>query len=137
MKKFEIVLRDETVNEIEKLITYYNLRNKLLNENADEVTIENFIRGSVVSQLKEINTILGDLKLNQDLGKGDGVIRNRFKAMLEDFNISQKELATITGIDTSTLSLILNNKQSMTLDQFLKIWTVFGNPLIRHVLYRE
>ncbi|MET3505584.1 helix-turn-helix domain-containing protein [Halalkalibacter oceani] len=136
MKEIKISLRDETYEELVKVVNYYNYKNELLKIGEEPVLIENFIKGSVVKQLAEIHTLFNYDVVNQNEIE-QGVIKNRFKELLVNSEAKQKDLAEITKIDPSTLNLILNNKSQMSLDNFLRIWTAFNNPPIRRVLYRE
>ncbi|WEG18527.1 helix-turn-helix transcriptional regulator [Alkalihalophilus pseudofirmus] len=136
MKKITIELNESTVKRLEELANYIDLENKLFYKIEETTTIEELIKGSIIRQLWEMEVLLGDKKLNKDIEKV-GVLKNRFKELMKQHEVKQIELAKLTDIDTSTLNLILNNKQTLSLENFLKLWTAFNHPPIRTVLYRE
>lgn len=136
MKKITIELNESTVKRLEELANYIDLENKLFYKIEETTTIEELIKGSIIRQLWEMEVLLGDKRLNKEIEKV-GVLKNRFKELMKQHEVKQIELAKLTDIDTSTLNLILNNKQTLSLENFLKLWTAFNHPPIRTVLYRE
>ena len=64
-------------------------------------------------------------------------VQNRFKEIIKNIGMRQKELAELTGIDDATISTILSNKNQPSMEYFLRIWTVLGCPPVEDVFYRE
>ncbi|ERN54313.1 helix-turn-helix transcriptional regulator [Alkalihalophilus marmarensis] len=136
MPEYKICFSDDTAVKIKNYVDYYNLRIKLLNIKTEEVTEENIIKGALVKFLKDTEVSLQGTTLNKEVEEF-GVLRNNFKSLSKELGIKQIDLAKLTQIDTSTLNLILNNKQQLSLENFLKLWAVFDYPSITEVLFRD
>ena len=63
-------------------------------------------------------------------------LKNRIKEVLKEKNIKQLDLADLTGLDKSTINLIVNNRTQPTLEAFLKIWAVLDFYPIEKIFYR-
>lgn len=134
-KKFEVLLKAETVNKIEKITLFKNVSDELFNDGSEHYSIEDFIIGCVYHYIKTIeskNTISG----LSDLGK-PFKLKNRFKEILKEKGISQKQLSDMTQIKAGNISQILNNNNQPSLDYFLRLWIALDYPRIDRCLYRE
>lgn len=134
-KKFEILLKSEVVNKIEKVTLYKNISDELFNEGSEHFSVEDFIIGCVYHYIKTIESNNSMSGLN-DLGK-PYKLKNRFKEIIKEKKISQKELAEKTQINAGNISQILNNNNQPSLDYFLRIWIALDYPRLDWCLYRE
>lgn len=66
-----------------------------------------------------------------------GAIKNNIKRIMKERKMTQKELAELTGIDKSNLSIYMNNKSQPSIDFFLRIWHALEYPPLTDILYRE
>jgi DNA-binding Xre family transcriptional regulator len=67
----------------------------------------------------------------------DGLIKNNIKLIMKEQKITQKELAEMTGIDKSNLSIYMNNKSQPSIEFFLRIWHALDYPPLNEILFRE
>lgn len=136
MKKIEIEIRDETFQQIKDFVDFYNLKNKFFSKEPDYMTIENFIKGSIIRQLNEMDALLDFAYVSEGV-QHNRKLKNRFKELFDFHGIKATQISELTGIESSTLSNIFHNKTPMSLENFMKLWTLLNNPPIRTVLYRE
>jgi DNA-binding XRE family transcriptional regulator len=129
-------LYKETIQTIESMTTYKNVKNDLKSaDNQIHYTIEDFITGCVnlyINQLQNWEEIAGI----DDLGKPFR-LKNRFKELMIKRELKQKDISDATQIEQSNISNIFKNKNQPSLDYFLRLWVFFGCPPINDVLYRE
>lgn len=134
--KINIHLRKDTVEMINKIVQYKNLKNELIRQNHNQVnTIEDFITGCVnfyINQIVKREEFAG----LDDLGKPFR-LRNHFKDILKRKGWNQKHLSDLTNIDPSNISIILSNRSQPSLDYFLRIWITLGCPPLDECLSRE
>jgi DNA-binding XRE family transcriptional regulator len=128
-------LRESTLQYIENIVTYENKKNQLFNKNKPYATVEDFIAGCCIEIIKKLETY------NEKIVHGFDIptnykLKNNIKKILKDKNIKQLDLAELTGLDKSTINLIVNNRTNPTLDAFLKIWSALDFPPIEEILYR-
>lgn len=123
------------MDKIEKLTQHRNLKNDLFNRGNRFNTAEDFIIGTVYHYLDQIDNqdVYAGL---DDLGKPYR-LRNKFKEIAKNKNLSQQQIAEMSNIEPSNISLIFRNKNQPSLDYFLRIWIALGCPPISDCLYRE
>lgn len=138
MKKLEIEISEETLEEINKFITYRNLKAILEPESIDKEdswSVEDFITGCVntyITEIKELIHLSNYGKLNKH-----HPIKNKFKEYIDELGMSQRDFCKMIGIHQSGLSNIINNQKQPSLDTFIKIWLGLGCPRISNILYVE
>jgi DNA-binding XRE family transcriptional regulator len=131
MKKFTIELSEGTIEQINVVTTYENVKNTLLkNERSNSFNIEDFISGCVNYYLEQINT-------HTKLATSNGKLQNNFKQIMEQKGLKQVDLANITKISKGNLSGILSNRIQPSVDYFLRIWFALGRPPIEECFYRK
>ena len=138
--KVEIVLKEETIAKIQKLVDLENfLNDNISNENRRVYTVEDFIKGATMlnlnsfSEPKSLLYLSGINEENEDIR-----YHTRFKELAKELGISQRTISRITGINPSNLNQIFNNtmKSNPRLDTFIKIWLVLGCPQLQNCIYR-
>jgi DNA-binding Xre family transcriptional regulator len=67
----------------------------------------------------------------------EGLIKNNIRKIMKEQKMTQKELAEITGIDKSNLSIYMNNKSQPSIEFFLRIWHALDYPPLNEILFRE
>jgi hypothetical protein len=134
--KINIHLRKDTVDKINKIVNYKNLKTELIHLNETQIhTMEDFITGCVNYYMKQL-TNREEYAGMDDLGKPYR-LKNNFKNLLKSKGWKQKDLADITNIDPANISIILSNRSQPSLDYFLRLWVAFGCPPLNKVLERE
>ncbi|MBX0320165.1 helix-turn-helix domain-containing protein [Shouchella clausii] len=132
MKKISIEMSDELHREILFICEYFNKKEQFYNRKETTITVESFIQAAIKERL-----ILIDKIVNSNLKHKDFSLKNNFKKMFKDSNISQSELSERTGIPISTISSILTNRSQPTMDHFFKLWEALYFPNIFECFYRE
>lgn len=135
MISITISLKKETVNKLEKIVNYYNQYTKFNNKKWDYTSMEDIIKGSVIRQIEIIENYNNFIE-NDNLEK-PFQIKNRFREIMLDQGLKQKDLVNMTGLDKSNISTIISNKNQPSLDNFLRMWIALRCPPIHEVLYRE
>jgi DNA-binding XRE family transcriptional regulator len=130
-----IKIRESTLQFIENIVEYENKKNQLFNKNKPYATVENFIVGCCLKVIKEIETY------NEKIVHGFNIpinykLQNNIKNILKEKNMKQLDLAELTGVDKSTINLIVNNRTQPTLEVFLKIWAALDFPPIEEMFYK-
>lgn len=133
-KRFSIYLSDDVVDEINKIVEFRNRRISLDNEDKKPRTIEEFIKGSTIQNLKWLKAEEISAGLD-DLGKPYR-LKNNFKEIVKRKGWTQKQLADATNIDPSNISITLSNRSQPSLDYFLRIWIALGCPPLNECLSR-
>jgi hypothetical protein len=134
--KINIHLRKDTVEKINKIVNYKNLKTELIRLNETQIhTMEDFITGCVNYYMKQLAN-REEYAGMDDLGKPYR-LKNNFKNLLKSKGWKQKDLADITNIDPANISIILSNRSQPSLDYFLRLWVAFGCPPLNKVLERE
>lgn len=131
MKEVTLYLNENLIKDIDNIVFFLNSTEKEVVKH----TFETFIIESVIKQIEDLNSYneLGD-RFN-DLRPYK--IKNRFKEIAEMSSLTQKEISKITGINTTTLNLIFQNKHQPSLDNFFKLWVCLGYPPFKDCLYKE
>ena len=101
------------------------------------ITDEEVINSALYYYFEKMETVLGLHTVEKSKYTHNGKVKNRFKQILKQVDMKQRELATLTGIDDATVSQVLSNRNQPTVDNFLKMWAVLGNPPIEEIFYRE
>jgi DNA-binding phage protein len=131
MKKFTIELSEDTIEQINVITTYENVKNTLLkNERSNSFNIEDFISGCVNYYLEQVKTYT-------NLSSSEGKLQNNFKKIMEQKGMKQVDLANLTKIGKGNLSRILSNRIQPSMDYFLRIWLSLGRPPLDECFYRE
>lgn len=136
MKKIVIEISDNAFERINRVVEFQNLKNIINKEGM--INIDDFIKGAIAREIEKIETyndIFCELKMRGLLKPLN--LKNNFKKVLSNLNLKQLDLSELTGIDTSDLSMYLNNRRPMSLEIFLRIWIVLGCPPIHEVLFVE
>lgn len=133
-KKIEVYLSKDVIDEIEKITNFKKAKDLLFKGDTQNISIEKFIIGCVHYYLKKIHH-LEDLSGIKNLGK-PFKLNNRIKEYIQNKGISQQELANMTKISPSNISLILSNKNQPSLDYFFRIWIALECPEIDWLFYR-
>lgn len=129
-----IYLKDDILSELEKYIEYQRLKTLNFDGEYKHISMEEFIVGCVCHYLRMLKYQI-DLSGVSDLGKPYS-LKNRFKEYMDKHGISQADLARMTEIGESNISLILRNKNQPSLDYFLRIWMALKCPSLDKILYR-
>lgn len=131
MKEITLYLNKELVNDIDSIVYFLNST-----ENKDvKHTFETFVIGTIIEKVKELkhyNDLAGTITNDKPYK-----LKNMFKEIAEELQLTQKEVANQTGINTTTLNLIFQNKHQPSLDNFFKLWVVMGYPPFKECLYKE
>ena len=125
---------EDVMEEIETIVQYKRLKDLLYSNENNYHTTEEFIVGCVIHYIKTIKHQI-DLSGIDDLGKPYR-LQNKFKEYMDKHGIAQSELAKMTGIGESNISLILRNKNQSSLDYFFRIWIALKCPPLNKILYR-
>ena len=128
-------LRESTLQFIENIVEYENKKNLLLNKNKPYATVEDFIAGCCIEIIKKIETYNEKIVHGFDI-TGEYKLKNNIKKILKEKNIKQLDLSELTGLDKSTINLIVNNRTQPTLEAFLKIWAALDFPPIEEMFYK-
>lgn len=134
-RKFNLLIKSDTVKKIEQIVNQKNVRNELFDISDNYYTVEDFIVGCTyyfIKQIEEKNISAG----YDDLGKPFR-LKNKFKDITKSKGMSQERLADLTGIAPSNISVIFRNKSQPSLDYFLRIWIALDCPPLDKCLYRE
>src|SRR5206468_8742761 len=107
-KRFSIYLSDDVVNEINAIVEYRNKRILKDNEDKKPRTIEEFIKGSTMQLLKSLKGE-GIIAGMDDLGK-PYKLKNRFKELMIERKMKQKDVCEITDIEPANISRIFSNE---------------------------
>lgn len=136
MKEVTIQLDEETYDQITDITELENLINRHRDKNRrDDYKIEEFIVGSIVDKIEQINhfdTVNPFLQNNKQ-----PVIRNRFKEIAKRKNIYIKDVADQLHMKPPNISKIFNNVSQPRLELFIKIWLVLGSPPLHECIYLE
>lgn len=130
-----LLIKKETMEKIEKLTQYRNIRNDLLNKGKRYNTPEDFIIGTIYHYLDQIENQNVTAGLD-DLGKPYR-LQNNFKGIAKEKGLSQEKIAEITNINPSNISTIFRNRSQPSLDYFLRIWIALDCPPLDKCLHRE
>jgi predicted XRE-type DNA-binding protein len=133
----EIAIKKENYERLVKIVEYYNAKTDLLNKDWELTSVDKLIKGSIIKQIEEIETILKPVILKDDELNNEGKLKNSLQQIIKDNGLRQTDITELTGIAKTTLSGILNNRNQPSLDHFLRIWSVLGFPDIRRCFYRE
>jgi len=141
MKKSKVInveIDMELYDKVKSLIGYCQYNNLILKDDLP-TTDNDLINDALYFYFKRIDTITGFYNIDRKaLNLEEGMkIKNRFKEILINIGMKQKELSDLVGIDGATLSTIMSNKNQPSMEYFLRIWTVLGCPPIEDVFYRE
>ena len=115
----------------------YSKSMKMINNKDLPITDEEVINSALFYYFQKMETVLGLHTIEKSKYTCEGKVKNRFKEMVKEAGIKQRELANLTGIDDASISQILSNRNQPTIDNFLKMWIVLGSPPIEEVFYRE
>lgn len=134
-KNIQILLKSDTVDKIEKLVSYSNTKNDLLNTGKRYRTVEDFIIGSVYYNVEQIENpeIISNIKKLGDSTK----LKNTLKEYMKHKNITQTQLSEMTGVSQANISNIINNINQPSLDHFFRIWIALECPPLDKIFYRE
>lgn len=133
-----IKLKESTFQYIENIVEYENKKNRIINDHekiVKYVTVEEFIVGCCMEIIKKLETYNENIVHGFDNTK-KYKLKNKIKEMLKDKNIKQLDLAELTGVEKSTINLIVNNHTQPTLEVFLRIWYALGCPPIEEMFYK-
>jgi predicted XRE-type DNA-binding protein len=125
--KVTIDLRDEVVDELNKHVGYYAMKQRLSSKD-DEASIEDVIRGALQMYLRWVSLEPSPLIQTDDLK-----INSRIVEMFESQKRSQKEVWEQTGIPRSTINGIWNGSVP-SLESFIRLWIALGEPPVQLLL---
>lgn len=135
-----IRLKQSTMDSLEKIVQYFNMREKLINSErkSDIITVEELIRGSIIREIEKIETFNHLITYNgeRSLGHRKFILKNRLKEILKEKNMKQLDLSELTGIDRSNLSMIVNNRNQPTADFLFRIWIALDFYPLEQIFYR-
>lgn len=135
-----IRFKQSTIDSLEKIVQYFNTRQKLINSERqnDMITVEEMIRGAVVREIETIETYnhLITYEGDKSLGNRKYVLKNRLKEVLKEKGMKQLDLVELTGIDRSNISFIVNNRNQPTADYLLRIWVALDFYPLEKIFYR-
>lgn len=132
MKKVTIEIETEDFNKIHDLLIWLNVRKGIKNNRTD-YTLEDFAKGALLSRLEEMEKLIsGTFAENVSYP-----MKNNFKLIAKERNITQADVSRIANINKSTLSLIFNNELQPRSENFFKIWIVLGSPPIHECIHFE
>ncbi|PKR82873.1 helix-turn-helix domain-containing protein [Heyndrickxia camelliae] len=134
-KKFDVLLKKETVDKIDKITMFKNVKDELFKGESEHFSVEDFIVGCVYHYIELIESNR-EIAGFHDLGR-PFKLRNRFKEIIKEKGINQKQLGDMTQINAGNISQILNNHNQPSLDYFLRIWIALECPRLDWCLYRE
>lgn len=135
--KICIIISEETDQFLNDVMKYENFRYRIKRE-GQLTTKEDIVKAALDHFLKDIGNfykkhiIESKENLNQSVA-----LKNRFKQLMEEKGLRQKDLSELTGIDKANLSNILNNKNQPGSDYFLRLWVSLDYPKIEDIFYRE
>ena len=115
----------------------YSKSMRIIKDKELPLTDEEVINSALFYYFYKMETLLGLHTVERNKYTNDGKVKNRFKEIVKQVDMKQRELAVLTGIDDATISQILGNRNQPTIDNFLKMWIVLGSPPIEEVFYRE
>lgn len=134
-----IRFKQSTIDQVEKIVQYINIRDKLLNNERKykPITVDEMIRGSVVREIEKILTFNHEIIStgNKKLGS-KFALKNRIKEITKELGLKQLDLSELTGIDRSNLSMIFNNHCQPSADYLLRIWVALGFYPLEEMFYR-
>lgn len=132
-RHIELHIKEETYQELMKIVDYYNLKNYIHKTNEQPLSIETFIKGCITQELERINSM--QQLVDPEFSKGR--IKNRIKENAESEGLKLKDLHELTKIDKGNLSKIFNNKNQPSIDYLLRIYFALGCPPLEELFYRE
>lgn len=137
----KIRLKRSTMDSLEKIVQYFNMREKIINSERkhDLITVEEMMRGAIVREIEKIETynhLIVHEESNSILGQ-KFELKNRLKEVLSEKGMKQLDLCELTGIDRSTISTIVNNRSQPTADSLLRIWVALDFYPLDQLFYRE
>ncbi len=138
--EIRIRIKNSTLNSLEKIVQYFNMREELINSErkSEVITVEELIRGAITREIDKIKTYNHNIVYTGDKKIGEKyTLKNRIKEILEEKNIKQLDLASLTGIDRSNISLIVNNRNQPSADYLFRIWVALDFYPLDEMFYRE
>jgi DNA-binding Xre family transcriptional regulator len=137
MNKITIELDEDVYEKLVNIVNYYNQYVYLHNKDWELHSIEDIVKGSVIREIERIETYnprqvdYGERRIDK------GLLKNNLKHILKKLNIKQLDLAEMTGIDRSNLSLIMNNRNQPSADYLLRIHAALNYYPLDQLFYRE
>ena len=136
--KLEINVPKKEYKKIKEYIDHIANSKKIDKLLHDDISIENFIIGSIrreIENIENLNEVFCELKTR-------GYVRpiklkTNFKEILKTMGLKQLDLESMTGIGGSDISNYMNDRRLMSLDHFLRIWIALGCPNIDRIFYVE
>ncbi|MGM7720517.1 helix-turn-helix transcriptional regulator [Metabacillus sp. Hm71] len=132
-----IVLKQETLKEIDELLGYYKTLMKY--EEFDlPSNYEDFIKSAINHYINRLMTI-HSFVISEETYKlnSNSKLKNTIKEYMIGQQMKQKDIAALTGIEPGALSNILSNRNQPSMDYFLRIWIALGCPPIEELFYRD
>lgn len=133
--KITIDIDDQFYDEISNLVKWVNMDELIGNRRkASNYTIEDFIKGVLISEMEILNNLLSPVSQNVLESSN---LKNNFKEIAKRKNIRQVDICNKLGIHKSNLSAVFNNKDQPRLETFFKIWAILECPPIHKCIYFE
>lgn len=129
-----VTVSDYTLRRINEIIGIENAISKVSKNNWKERDAADFIRGAIMESIDRYDNY-DDFKALEDID--DAIVRNNFKQIAEELNMSQAYISQRTGINPSNLSQIFNNRSQPRMDYFFKIWACLKCPPLYKCFQKE
>lgn len=133
--KTTVYFHKSTVEKVKNIVLYENSKNALWKADREKDNeFQDFVTGCVNLYIEQIENVSKLSGYKQD---GHSKLKNNIKRLLIEKGMSQKHLSEMTGISNANISLVVNNVNQPSLENFLRICAALGNPPMEKILYRE
>lgn len=124
MEKVILEFPVSKLGQIKQLVEWNNYSDELMSTNK-QYTVDDFIIGATLEKLDFFNNIVINDQRNIDINHK---LVNRFKTIASERDIKQVDICKRIGISKATLSQVFNNKISINMELFFKIWICLKCP---------
>lgn len=133
---FQIDLSPRILEEVERYVTYQNIRRKLQGSE-EEIQVEDIVKAALIHYLGQLEQAIELNKFKKIASDVQFPLKNNIAEIMLKNGMKQAELSRKTGIKSGNMSMIVNNKVQPSMENFLKIWSVLKFPSLHEIFYRD
>ncbi|MCC2357722.1 MULTISPECIES: helix-turn-helix transcriptional regulator [Bacillus cereus group] len=133
---FQIDLSPRILEEVERYVTYQNIRRKL-EGSEEEIQVEDIVKAALIHYLGQLEQAIELNKFKKIASDVQFPLKNNIAEIMLKNGMKQAELSRKTGIKSGNMSMIVNNKVQPSMENFLKIWSVLKFPPLHEIFYRD
>ncbi|MCA1021621.1 helix-turn-helix domain-containing protein [Halobacillus litoralis] len=134
VNQITVTISDKNLSRIQELVDLENSISKWTKNKWRERSVEDFIKGAIYQRIEMFDNFD---EFYEVFSKGRTNYKNNFKCLTEEISMTQADVASITGINPSTINQIFNNHSQPRMDYFFKIWITLGCPPLYKCLTKE